>query len=244
MHGTQAEEDAAAVTVQVRSTLAHQIRRINQLVCANGALGCFLVRQFVSINTHSLSSDLFSSAEIVAEPLQAQAGSLGNTHHMPCAGHCAAEGMNTALGVDSQLVCMGKHHAAGADGGKGLPVFHNAGTDSRSSVISGTADHQGLLTQPGQLGSLRGNVSGHFAALVHLGQHVLVDIQDAQQLVAPAAVRHVQHLHAAGVGNLCGEITGQHKPHIVFGKQHMLALRVVFRLVIPHPDQFGEGESG
>ena len=86
-------------------------------------------------------------------------------------------------------------------------------------------------------------MAGHFAALINFGQHALVDVQDAQQFVAPAAVRHVQHLHAAGVRNLCGEITGQHKPDVVLGQQHVLALCVVFRLMVPHPDQLGKGES-
>ena len=243
MHSAQAEEDAAAVTVQMRSPFAHQVRRIDQLVGTDGALSRFLIGQFIGIHTHGFGGDLFSAAEVIPEPFQAQAGSLGNTHHMPGTGYCAAECMHTALGVDRQLIGMGKHYAACSDGRKSFAVFHNTGAHSSSRVVPRAADHQRIHAQSRQLRGFCGNVSGHLAALIHLGQQVLVDIQDAKQFIAPAAVRNIQHLHAAGIGNLCRKVACQHKADIVLGQQHMLAFCIVFRFMVPHPDQLGKGEA-
>ena len=151
--------------------------------------------------------------------------------------------MHTALGVDGQLVGVREYNAARADGREGFAVFHDARAHSRRRVVARAADNQGLLAQSGQRRGFRGDVAGHFAAFIDLRQHALVDVQNLQQLVTPAAVRNIQHLHAAGIGNFRCEVARQHEADVVLRQQHVFALFVVFRLMVPHPHQLAQGES-
>ena len=84
----------------------------------------------------------------------------------------------------------------------------------------------------------------HLAGLIHLGQHGLVDVQDLQQLIAPAAVGHIQQLHAGGIRDLGGIVAGQHEADIILGQQDVAALGVHIGLVVTHPQDLGQGEAG
>ena len=207
MHGTQAEEHASAVRIQVRGTLAHQVGSIQQLVGTNGGQGSFLVHQVVRINTHGGCRFFFGCAESIPEPFQGKSCCLGHAHHVPCAGHGTAEGVHAPLGVDGQVIRVGEHDAAGANGGEGLSVFYHAGTHGGCRIVTSTAYYQRAFRKAGQFGSFGGNVPGHLAGLVHLCQQALVNVQRFQQLIRPAAMGNVQHLHAAGIGHFRGEVS-------------------------------------
>ena len=83
----------------------------------------------------------------------------------------------------------------------------------------------------------------HFAGFVHLRQQRRVDVQHVQQLLRPAAVRHIEHLHPGCVADFSREIAGQHIAHIVLRQENVTALGVHFRLVIAHPQQLRQREA-
>ena len=84
---------------------------------------------------------------------------------------------------------------------------------------------------------------GDLAAFVYPGQQGLVDVQNLQQLVRPAAVGHIQQLHAAGVADLGGIVAGEHIAHIVLGQENVAAAGVNVRLMLAHPHDLGQGEA-
>ena len=241
MHGGEAKEHAAAVGVQMGGALAHEVGQVQQAVAANGRALGFLVHEEVGVLAHAEGGLLLGAAEVIPEPLEGEASALGDAHHVPGAGHGAAEGVHTALGVDGDVVGVGEHHAGGADGGEGLAVPDHAGAHGSGSV--GAAHHRSASLQAGELCGAGGDFAGDFGGLVHLGQEGGVDVQLLQDFLAPAAAGHVQQLHAGGVGDLGGELAGEHVAHIVLGQQNVGALGVELGLVVAHPQNLRGGKA-
>ena len=162
---------------------------------------------------------------------------------MPGPRHGAAEGMYPALGIDGDLVRVGKHHPRGANGGKGLAVPDHDCSHGSGSVVPGAAHHGSAGLQPGKGRRPLGHHAGDLRGLVHLGKQSGIDVQLFQHFLAPAAVRHVQQLHAGSVGDLGGKLPGEHVAHIVLGQQDVGALGVQLRLMLADPQNLRGGKA-
>ena len=110
---------------------------------------------------------------------------------MPAARHSAAEGVYPALRVDDGVVGMGKNQTARADGGKGLAFLNNACTNSRGSIISGTAGNYAICGKPRPLGKLCRDMSRNFGRFKDIGQKTFVNVELFQDLLRPAAVGQI-----------------------------------------------------
>ena len=139
---------------------------------------------------------------------------------------------------------MCKDHAGGADGGECLAVPDDTGSHGSSCIIAGTADNNRSLAQSQRFRHVTGQRSGDFAGFVHLAQQALIDLQQVQQLIRPAAVRHIQQLHAGGIRNLGGILAGENQAQIVLRQQNVTALLVDLRLVVPDPQNLCSCPSG
>ena len=145
MHSGQAKEHAPGLRIQMRRPLPHQIREIEQPVGPHRGQGRLLVHEDIRVGRHPGGGFLFRPAELIPEPFQGQAGPLGDPHHMPRAGHRAAEGVHPPGGIDGDPVGVGVNHAARADGGEGAARRDHAGAGDVEVVRVGVGSaHVGL----------------------------------------------------------------------------------------------------
>ena len=76
------------------------------------------------------------------------------------------------------------------------------------------------------------------------GQHAFRHVEGCKHLAGPAAAGNVQQQRAGGVGYIHRALAGEPKAHVILGKQEGAKLPPQCRLVVPHPEQFGEREVG
>ena len=55
---------------------------------------------------------------------------------------------------------------------------------------------------------------------------------------------HVQQKHAGGIGIVAAVNAGEYVVYIILRQHDLRDLLEVFRLVLPHPENLGGGESG
>ena len=223
MHGGQADKGTSGLLVQQRGPLAHQVGQIEQPVGSNGGLSRLPGHDVVGIHPLRLSLPPLLGAELVAEPLEGQAGGQGTAHHRPCSGYGGAEGMDPSAGIDAHLVGVGKDHAGGTQGHKGPAGPHHAGTHCRCGVVTGATRHRCTGGQAGLGSGGRRHRAGEVGGLIQLAQQSRVDVQLVQHLLGPAAVSHVQQVHARGVGHLGGKLSRQLVAQVVLGQQDAAA---------------------
>ena len=239
----QAEEHAARVRVQLRGTLAHQVRHIDQMVRADRHAGRFLIHQEIRILADAVRRHHFFLAEVVTEPVQRQTGGERAAHDRPAARNGGAERVHAALRVNRHTVGVREHHAGGAECRERLAFLHHAGADSRGGVVARAARHGGAFLQARQCGGFLRHRARHVGGLVHLREQALVNVELFENLAAPAAVRHVEKLHTGSVRNLGGILAGEHVTNVILREQDVAALRVDLRLVVAHPEDLRSRES-
>src|SRR5215831_16283383 len=80
-----------------------------------------------------------SRRELVAEPLQAQAGALRHTHHVPLVAHRVAESVDAARRIVRDLLHVREDYAAGAECAGYDALFHDAVADRARRLIAAAA---------------------------------------------------------------------------------------------------------
>ena len=106
MLGGQADPTAAGHCVQVRCALAHQVGQPLQALGTRGGRRCFGHKRVV----------IDSRGELVAEPLQAESGTLGHAHHVPLVADGVAERMDASGRVVGHLFHVGEDYARSSQG--------------------------------------------------------------------------------------------------------------------------------
>ena len=226
------------------SSLAVEVRHVQQTVCPDRDASRFLIHKVIGINAHRKRGLHFRPCKIVSEPLERQSGGLCNAHYMPAARNGTAEGVYSSLLINGNIGGMCKYNAGRADSSKRLAVLDYAGSDRSGRIISGTADYRSSGFKTRQLRSLCRDSSGDLGRFVYPGKEGLVDTKLVQYFVRPAAVRNVKKLHSARVGNLGCELAGKHKAYVILRKENMPALLIILRLVVLYPHDLRCGESG
>ena len=152
--------------------------------------------------------------------------------------------MDPSAGVDAHLIGVGKYHAGGAQRDKGAPRPHHAGAHRGRGVVSRAARHRCAGRQAGSSRGSRRHRAGQINRFIQLTQQGRVDLQLVQHLPAPAAVCHVQQVHAGGVGYLGSKLSRQLIAQVVLGQQDVTALGVQLRLMAAHPQDLTGGKAG
>ena len=227
----------------MRRALAHEIRQIEKAPAAHRHLCHSLIDELIGINTLELGLFLVIIRKIIPEPFEGKARCLRDAHDVPAARHCTAERMHTSLRVDAELARMGKHHAARADGRKGPAILNDACAYRSCSVIPRAADNNRRSAQAGPGRKFRSDCSGNLGRFIDLRQQRRVDCKLFQDFCRPAALRDIQKLHAACIGNLRCIFSGHAEADIILRQQDMAAAAVVLCLMIAYPEDFGSRES-
>ena len=154
---------------------------------------------------------------------------------MPAAWYGTAKRMHAALRINADITGMGKHDTARANRGKCFAIFYNTRSYSCRRVVPGAADDN-CIRRKTRLGcKLFGNRPGYFRRFIYLRKKGRIDIQSIQDFLGPAAMRHIQKLHAAGIRYFRRIFTSHAKPNVILGKQNMAAAAVIFRFMVAHP---------
>src|SRR5512141_591116 len=98
MAGSQADESATRVGIEMRSAFAHEIGGPEYAITTRWGGG-----GFVGENLIGIASILYLGSKIVSEPAQGESGRLGYAHHVPTAGNSMTEGVEASLGIHGGL---------------------------------------------------------------------------------------------------------------------------------------------
>ena len=149
----EADPTAASGGVKVRRALAHEIGQPEQALRAGGRLRGFGRERVV----------FHARRELVAEPLQAEAGALRDAHHVPAVAHGVAEGVHAAGGIVRHLFHVSEDHAGSAQRAGDDASLDDAVADRARSLVSTAAHHGRTGGQTGERGNLRADAAGDLA---------------------------------------------------------------------------------
>ena len=138
----------------------------------------------------------------------------------------------------------GKDHAAGANGGKGIPLGENTGSNGGRGVVTATARYGNPCGETCFFGGVFCDIARDIGALIDLCEKVQGNLQGIADLLAPLALGNVEELHSRGVGHLGGIFSRQLEADIVLGKENMSAFRKILGLVLLYPKKLGGCKAG
>src|SRR6266849_1976074 len=102
--------------VEMRCTLAHQVRGPKQAIRSNRRGGGFRNETLVGIAIVVLSI-LVGSSETVAKPAQRKTCSLRDPHDVPALRHRMTESVHTSPGIKGRAISRSEHNSGGPDRG-------------------------------------------------------------------------------------------------------------------------------
>ena len=216
-------EGAAGARVGVRRALAGQVGREEQPLDPRLPL------------RRAAQQLVVGAPDRLAQPLQRAGRAEHHAHDVPRLRHGVAEGVHARLGVVRVAVQGGEDDAARAEhDGRRTALGHHADAErARGLVARAGGDRHAAVGHAGDGGRL-----------VDLRQPRRVDVERADDLVAPAARGDVEEQRARGVGDVDGVLVGELEADVVLGQQDVGDAPVDLGLVLGQPQQLGRGEPG
>ena len=93
--------------------------------------------------------------QIVAEPLQAEAGALGDAHHVPCSGDRVTEGVDAPRRIVGWRFGVREDDAGGSDGARDEPRLDDSVAYRAGRLIAASANHGRPFGKAGSSAALR-----------------------------------------------------------------------------------------
>ena len=146
--------------------------------------------------------------------------------------------------VHLELLGRDEQRAGRAQGDVASAISHHAGAHSGGGVVPRPGADYSVPGDPQRVRHLRLDRADGRKALEQLWQLCFRNTANLQHLSAPALVLHIQEQRAGGVGIVGGVDPGENVVHIVLGEHDFLDLMIIFRLVLPHPQELRRGEAG
>jgi len=154
------------------------------------------------------------------------------------------KGVQRVYLIRAEGVAWDEHRARGAEADIAFSFSDGAAADCRGRIISRAGADRHIFGQTELLGNLRQNRSHRLCAFKQTGQLLFADSADAQHLVAPAAVLHIQQQRSGGIGVICGVNAGEPIGDVILRQHDPVNSRELLWLVFAHPKQFWRGKAG
>src|SRR5262249_16470527 len=94
-----------------------------------------------------------TGSELVSKPLQAQAGALCHTHHVPCIFDGMAERVNAASIVICGRLHVSEYNPRRSESARDRPWFNDSIPDGARCLISATCNDRRTLGETGRHGA-------------------------------------------------------------------------------------------
>ena len=235
----EAHQRGPRVGIEVGRALPHQVGGPQQPVRPGRDLRRLFGQPLVGV-----ASVVGAGAEPVSEPAQAEARRLRHPHDVPAPRHRVAEGVQPPPRVERRSVCGGEHHPRGPDRRADGPGGDDAHAYGPGRLIPRPGDHGGA--RPETRGQLPGRA--HPAAdrlrFIKFGKERHIHLRRVQNLARPGARGHVEQKRPGGVRDIDRPLPRQAEADIVLREHDRADAAPVFRLPLPHPEEFGQGEIG
>ncbi len=235
----EAHQRAARVGIEMGRALPHQVGGPEEAVRPGRDLGRLLGQPLVGV-----APVVAAGAEPVAEPAQAETRGLRHPHDVPAPRHRVAEGVEPPARVERRTVGGGEHHTRGPDGGADDPRGDDAHAGGAGRLVPRPGDHGDARLEPRGQRPGRVHPAAHLLRFVELRQERGVDLRGFEHLARPGARGHVAEERPGSVRDVDRPLPRQAEADIVLREHDGADAAPVFRLPLPHPEEFGQGEIG
>ena len=145
-------------------------------------------------------------------------------------------------GIERGTIGRGEDDAGSSDGGADRSGAGDAHADGAGGLVSSSGDYGSSDSQAGGFGAGGGNFSAHLRRFEERGKQTGIDAGLAEHFRRPAAVGHVEKKSSRGVGHVDGSFSGEAEADVILGQHDVRDAGPVLRLVLAHPEKFGERE--
>ena len=170
----------------------------------------------------------------ISQPAERAGRGEHDAHRVPGPGHCVAKRVHARLRIRLERGQRGEDDSRGAD-------LHR---QRAGPVDAGSDRSRRLIPCSGRDRNSSGRLTRHLGRLVDTRQRVPGQLEQLEQLVAPAPRRDVEEKGSRGVGHVDRPFAGKSQPHVVLGQEDVGYPPIDVRLVVAHPEQLRRREAG
>ena len=237
VRGGETDKRGPCEWIEMRSALAHQVRRPERAFGAGWNGGGFVGHAFIGIATV-----IGSGAKAIAEPAQRKSGGLRHSHNVPAAGDGVTESVQAAFGIERRTIRGGKNHAGSSDGGADHSGARDAHADGSSSLIACAGNHRSSRAKTSCICASLRKLSANILRFEKFWEQLHVNASFGEDFARPRAVGDVEHQCSGSVGDVNGGFAGEAQADVVLRQHDFADALPVFRFVLADPEKFGERE--